>query len=299
MVASPFSQPIFASPRVRIVLTVAAGLGLLIGIQTGLLHLQMDPLADVHAYYDAGARLNAGQPLYEQSATTNEAEFYRYPPMLAILFRPLALLPFAAAAAIWETILIVSCIALIWRANPRRKITWLALGWLAAPLAWTLTIGQAQMLVAFLMTGATPLSLALATHLKVFPILAAVYWAGRREWGTLLRFIGWVAAIGAICFVLEPAATLQYLTFLSLEQVGEVRNLSPYAISPALWAIVTVLLLGAAVWLAPTRAGWFTAVALSVFATPRLLMYQFVTFLSALVPPADSSRRAGDSRSTD
>jgi len=299
MVASPFSQQILASPRIRVVLTVAAGLGLLIGIQTGLLHLRLDPLADVHAYYDAGSRLNAGLPLYAQSATTNEAEFYRYPPMLAILFRPLALLPFPAAAAIWEAILIASCVALVWRANPRRKITWLALGWLAAPLAWTLTVGQAHMLVAFLMTGATPLSLSLATHLKVFPLLAAVYWAGRREWRTLLRFAGWVAAIGAICFVLEPAATLQYLTFLSLEQVGEVRNLSPYAISPGLWAVMTVLLLGAAVWLAPTRAGWFTAVALSVLATPRLLMYQFVSFLAALVPPADGSSRTGDARNTD
>ena len=58
--------PLLQSPRIRIVLTVAAGIGLLIGISTALLHLRLDPLADVHAYYDAGARLNAGLPLYEQ-----------------------------------------------------------------------------------------------------------------------------------------------------------------------------------------------------------------------------------------
>ena len=294
LAAQDRALPLLQSPRIRIVLTVAAGLGLLIGIQTAVLHLRLDPLADVHAYYDAGARLNAGLPLYEQSATTNEAEFYRYPPLLAIIFRPLALLPFAVAALIWEAVLIGSCVALIWRANPRRKITWLALGWLAAPLAWTLTIGQAQMLVTFLMTGATPLSLAFATHLKVFPLLAAVYWIGRREWRTTARFIGWVGAIGLVCFVLEPTATIQYLSFLSLEQVGEVRNLSPYAISPALWAVLTVALLVAALWLAPTRAGWLLAVALTVFATPRLLMYQFVTLLSALVPPADRFMRADE-----
>ena len=81
---------------------VAGGVvGLALGIETVILHLMTDPLADVHAYYDAGARLNAGLPLYDQPATTNEAEFYRYPPLLAILFRPLALLPFEAAAAIW------------------------------------------------------------------------------------------------------------------------------------------------------------------------------------------------------
>ena len=68
----------------------AAVVGLLLGIETVVLHLTTDPLADVHAYYDAGARLNAGQPLYDQPATTDESDFYRYPPLLAILFRPLA-----------------------------------------------------------------------------------------------------------------------------------------------------------------------------------------------------------------
>ena len=46
-------------------------------------------------------RLNAGQPLYAQPAGVDEAAFYRYPPLLAIVFRPLALLPFEAAAAVW------------------------------------------------------------------------------------------------------------------------------------------------------------------------------------------------------
>ena len=74
----------------RRVLVLGAVVGLLLGIETVVLHLTTDPLADVHAYYDAGARLNAGQPLYDQPATTDEADFYRYPPLLAILFRPLA-----------------------------------------------------------------------------------------------------------------------------------------------------------------------------------------------------------------
>ena len=78
--------------RVQWIFIAAAVLGLVIGLDTLVLHLQLDPLADVRAYYDAGARLNAGIPLYEQTATTDEAGFYRYPPLLAIAFRPLALL---------------------------------------------------------------------------------------------------------------------------------------------------------------------------------------------------------------
>ena len=85
---------LIARPRVRSVVIASAVLGALIGLDTLRVHLQVDPLVDVHAYYDAGARLNAGQPLYDQISTTNDPDFYRYPPLLAIAFRPLALLPF-------------------------------------------------------------------------------------------------------------------------------------------------------------------------------------------------------------
>src|SRR3954468_6898212 len=98
--------PIYARPSIRLVLRVAAGLGILLGIVTTIFHLTTDPLADVRAYYDAGARLNAGLPLYVQAAGTNDPSFYRYPPLLAIGFRPLALLPYHQAAIIWETVVV-------------------------------------------------------------------------------------------------------------------------------------------------------------------------------------------------
>jgi hypothetical protein len=96
----------------------------------------------------------------------------------------------------------------------------------------------------------------------------------------------------ALQFVLEPQATLDYLGFLSLEQVGEVNSLSLYGISPILWAISVVVLLIVALRLAPTRWGWAAAVALSVFATPRLLNYQLSTLLAGLGGP--DHRRARD-----
>ena len=58
--------------QMRLVLFGAAVIGLLIGINNVVLHVTTDPLADVRAYYDAGTRLNAGAPLYLQSATTND-----------------------------------------------------------------------------------------------------------------------------------------------------------------------------------------------------------------------------------
>ena len=45
---------LFASRRVLWVFIVASVLGLIIGLDTLILHLRLDPLADVRAYYDAG-----------------------------------------------------------------------------------------------------------------------------------------------------------------------------------------------------------------------------------------------------
>jgi hypothetical protein len=265
---------LFERPNVKVLLWLAAGIGLVIGIDTFLLHLRMDPLADVRAYYDAGARLNVGLPLYDQPATTNDPGFYRYPPLLALVFRPLALLPFETAAALWAAFLIGLLVATLVRSGLRNRWTWLAAGWLAAPIAWSLAVGQAQIAVTFLLVVGAPWAVAIAAHLKVFPILAAVYWLGRRDWTSLARLAAWVAGLTVLSFVFEPTGTLAYIGFLSLDQVGEVQNRSLFAVSPALFAIGLAVLAVLALAYARTRAGWPLALALVIFANPRLLMYQ-------------------------
>ena len=173
---------------------VLAGFGLLLGIEVLILHLTTDPLADVHAYYDAGARLNAGLPLYEQTADPNFNYYYFYPPLLAIVFRPLALLPFTTAALIWEAILLVATVLTFRRIGLREPVVLVACI-LALPILWTLAIGQAQALVTLLLTYGNPFAVALAANIKVFPGLVAVYWVGRREWRRLGIFAAWMAAL--------------------------------------------------------------------------------------------------------
>jgi hypothetical protein len=281
----------FDTPNVRRVLAGAAVLGLALGIQTLILHLTMDPLDDVHAYYDAGTRLNAGLPLYDQPATTNDNEFYRYPPLLAIVFRPLALLPFEVAAAIWEAFLVV-CLALtIVRLGPTRRSTWLVFGMLALPTLWSLAIGQAQVAVTLLMALGSPWAIALAAHLKLFPALAAIWWLGRRDLRSFGWFVGWLAVLGAVQLLLEPAGTFAFPASLGLEQVGNVENRSLYAFSPAAWAIALGIGVAVAWRLAPTRYGWAAAVALSVLATPRLLIYQLSTLVAGLREPSSMAAR--------
>jgi hypothetical protein len=268
----------------RVVAIILAGFGLLLGVEVLILHLTTDPLADVHAYYDAGARLNAGLPLYEQTADPNGSYYYFYPPLLAILFRPLALLPFTTAALIWEAILIAATVLTFRRIGLREPVLF-ATCLLALPLLWGLAIGQAQALVTLLLTYGTPFGVALAANLKIFPGLAAIYWVGRRDWRRLGQFAGWMVALIGLQFVLQPADTIAYVSFLRTDLVANVQNLSLYAISPALFGVSVVVMALVALRLANTRWGWPAAVVLTVFATPRLLSYQMSTLLAAFRPP--------------
>ena len=141
---------------------------------------------DVQAYYWAGARfLNAGLSLYPPDQSVSTPLGYPYPPLLAILFRPLALMPFEAAAAVWEVVVIASFVATVWRMGLRRREMWLVLAsrapnrlecrhWLYAKVLLTL----------FTAIGA-PWSIALAANIKLFPALIALWWIGRREWRSL------------------------------------------------------------------------------------------------------------------
>ena len=57
-----------------------------------------------------------------------------------------------------------------------------------------------------------------------------------------------------------------------------------------LWGALVVIGVGIVLWLAPSRWGWGAAVIFSVVATPRLLVYMFMTFLAALTTPNTHSR---------
>jgi Glycosyltransferase family 87 len=278
-----FTLSPFGMTWLRRVAILAAVVGTALGIETLLLHMSTDPFADTRLYYDAGARLNAGLPLY-LDAIPGAAGPYTNPPLLAIAFRPLALLPFPVAAAIWEAILLVAFALTLWRIRLREPVV-IALGCLALPILWALSIGQSEVLVTLLLTLGTPLSVAFAGNLKLVPFIAGVYWVARRDRRALVGLVAWAAAIGLVQLVLEPAATLEYLSLDWLQSAFGYRNVSPFVIHPLLWVALVAILAGLALRYGRTRYGWPLALVLAVFANPRLLVYQLMTLLAAFGGP--------------
>ena len=278
---------------VRIVLILSGVVGVLLGIETMVFHLALDPFADVRIYYDAGARLNAGLPLYGVGSDTGVG-WYVYPPLLAILFRPLALLPFPVAAAIWEVVIVAATALAVWRAGLTPR-TALVVAWLALPIGWALAVGQAEPVVTALLALGTPATVALAGHVKLVPWLVAVYWLGRGDLRALGTFAAWVAGLGVLQFVLAPDATLAMLRGEWLAPAFNTRNISPFAASPLLWAALAVSGACLALWLARGRWGWPAAVTLAVLVNPRLLVYQLMSLLAGLSGPsgADVEPEAG------
>ncbi len=243
------------------------------------------PIVDFHAYYEAAARLNAGQTLYLPERDPFFPDFYRYPPLLAILMRPLALLDYETAARVWFGILLGATILTAVVLGVRRRATWLAMGILGLPLAWSLGIGQAQVLVTLFLAIGSPWAIALATQIKILPALVALYWIGRRDWRSLGEFIGISAALLVFQLVLAPTETLDFPKVFGLDQVGVVSNLSPYGVSRLLWVGLVVAGAIATLVLARTRWGWAAAVSLSVLSSPRLLLYMFSSLWATVRQP--------------
>jgi hypothetical protein len=284
-------------PTIRRILRLAvfalAILGAIAGILLLWYHLTEDPLADFRAYYDAGARLNAGRPLYLPEIDPYDPAYYRYPPLMALLMRPVAaLLPYQAAAALWLGLMVAATVLTIRVLGARRPATWLAMGLLGVPIAWAVAVGQAQTLVTLCLAIAAPWSVALAAQLKVLPALAALYWVGRRDWRALGRFVAFSGGLVLFQLILAPDELLAFPGVLGPEHVGPIRNLSPYVISPALWLGLVVAGAVATIGLARTRWGWAAAVSLSVLASPRLLVYM-LSSLWAAVRQSEPVARAG------
>lgn len=288
-------------PTVRhvanLLLFAAAVIGALAGLAVAWMHVVGDPLADAHAYYEAASRLNAGKALYPADIDANGNHIFLYPPLLAIALRPLAVLPFVWFALGWELIVVASFVALVRYLGAKRRQTWLAIGVLGVPIGWALSIAQAHVPMTYLLALGQPWSIAVAANLKLTPALIAIWWLGRRDYQSFFAFVLWSLLLVLAQVLLASKATFAYFGSIGFDQVGQVRNISPYAQSPVLWIVLVLIGALVTIGLARTRWGWAAAVTIATLAPPRLLIYMLTGLLAAIRTPKPAGEPDPDDRS--
>lgn len=256
---------------VRLARTVA--LAVIIGI--GLFNLWIAvthwTLSDAGAYWQAGMRLRDGAALYPALASAEGSEIYRYAPWFAWLAVPWTYLPQWVAGVLWSAVLLsASGLALLPLIRLR---AWILVAFFAPILIGISAVGNVQpLIVAALVLGVErrsgPMWVGLAASLKLFPILLALVYAGRRQWW---RF----AASVAVGILLWLPAVFWYDLSSYPVSAGEAAGLFAF---PILYFAVTGLAMGATFALAPTRWGWLAGATTVVLALPRLFVYD-VTYL--------------------
>ena len=255
---------------VRLARTVA--LAVIIGI--GLFNLYQAvigwTLSDAEAYWNAAMRLRLGEDLYPVLASVDASDVYRYAPWFAWLAVPFTFLPVQVAGAIWSAILLAaSAFALLPLMQAR---AWILVGLFAPTLVGISAVGNVQpLLIAALLHGVErrsgPAWVALAASLKVFPLLLALVYAGRREW---VRF-----GLSVLFSALLWAPALMYDLRGYAVDPGQAAFL--FSIPPIYFALVG-LGIGATLALAATRYGWLTAATTVALSLPRFFVYD-VTYL--------------------
>jgi hypothetical protein len=263
----------------RLARTVALAVIIGIGVFNLVQAVTHWTLSDAAAYWNAGLRLREGAELYPLLSNVDASEVYRYAPWLAWLAVPFTYLPEQVAGTVWSALLLAaSGFALVPLARAR---AWVAVAFFAPILVGISAVGNIHPLVIAPLVWTVerrsgPLWVGAAASLKIFPILFALVYLGRREW------VRAAVAIGVTALLWAPA--LLY----DLSGYATEPGLAASLISiPILWAVVVGAAIGATLRLAPSRFGWLAAAVSVVVALPRLFVYD-VTYLMVGAPRRSS-----------
>jgi hypothetical protein len=261
---------------VRVARTVALAVVIGIGLFNLLQAVTNWTLSDAAAYWNAALRLRDGLPLYPLLANVDASEVYRYAPWFAWATVPLSLLPVQVAGALWSAILLAaSALALVPLVRAR---AWILVALFAPILVGISAVGNVQpLLIAPLVWSVErrsgPVWIGVAASLKIFPILFAAVYLGRREWSRAAIATAVAVALWAPAFLYDLRG---YAT-----DAGQAASL--FAV-PALWLLLVGAGIVATLRLARGRFAWLAAGVDIVVALPRLFVYD-VTFLMVGAAP--------------
>jgi len=202
-------------PSIGLLLLAAIGAMLLLVVATSSWQAGSDELA----YWRAGGRLAAGQPLYDPSALPNTPYAFWNPPPIAQVLAPFTgLLSPEAFTAIWTVMLLVC----LWWLGGRSVIVALAL--IAfLPVAVELRTRNMHLLLAALTVLALRRSWVfwvVATALKVSPVLGGVYLLAAGRWREAVKVGLLGLAVLAVSVALAPQAWSDFLGIVVSGRVG-------------------------------------------------------------------------------
>ena len=264
------------APAVRLTRIVA--LAVILGLAIVNLYWAITgwTLSDASAYWNAALRLREGGPLYPLLANVDASEVYRYAPWFAWLTVPFTYLPVQLAGGLWSLILLgASAAALLPLLRAR---AWLLVALIAPILVGISAVGNVQpLLIASLVWSVErrsgPLWIGVAASLKIFPILFAAVYLGRRQW---LRA---TAAVAAAALLWAPAFLYDLRGYAT--EAGQAASL--FAV-PVLWAVVVTAAVGVTLRLARGRYAWLAAATTVAVALPRLFVYDVTYLMVGAVP---------------
>jgi hypothetical protein len=246
------------------------------GIAIALANVSSWELEDAEAYWNAALRLRDGADLYVAVPTgADETIAYRYAPWLAWAWVPLTYLPKPLVQAGWSLVLVASVVvALVPLARVRTVAAVCLLFLLGGLLIRTASTGNVHaLLIAMLVWGTRrhsgPVWIGVAASLKIAPILYALVFLGRRQWG---RVVVAVVVAGVLWL---PAV----LYGLSDYPVGGSELSIVTVAGPFVWVALVAMLVVAALILARTRYAWLSASCAVIAAVPRVDLYALTYLL--------------------
>jgi alpha-1,2-mannosyltransferase len=242
------------------------------------------PGGDFAAYWNAAVRLRQGAPLYPALADPGAGEVYRYAPWFAIAWVPFTLLPRDAVLVVWQVMLLVTGVALLWPLLRPRTLAGVLTAALMVPLVIDLAwVGNVEALMVLAMAVLIsrpvggPLAIGLAASLKITPIAFVAYYVARRAWGKALLTV----AVAAVLWL--PAIPLGVADY----PTQPLSTIALWGANPLAGAVVALLSVGVTLWLALRRSRWTTlaAAVTTLAASPRLYLTNLPQLLVSVWHP--------------
>lgn len=191
--------------RFLVVILAAIGASLLLVVAVN----RWDVPGDEHAYWLAGQRLLAGEPVYDPTANSITPYAFWYPPIVAQVMAPISIaLPSAVFSVAWIVLMLVC----LWWIAGRDVLAALALC-AFPPVAvefWSRNVHLILAAVLVLAIRRWGGWFAVGAAIKMAPGIGLVYLAARRRWRELGIAIGFGTALFVVSVALSPDAWRQF-----------------------------------------------------------------------------------------